>query len=49
MEILFSIWTVLVAVVFIGVVLWAWSGKRKEEFEEMARLPLDLDNEKPDG
>ena len=27
----------------IGIVLWAWSGKRKKDFDEAARLPLDDD------
>jgi cytochrome c oxidase cbb3-type subunit IV len=25
---------------FIGLVVWAWSGRRKAHFEEMARMPL---------
>jgi cytochrome c oxidase cbb3-type subunit 4 len=25
---------------FIGVVFWAWSSKRKKDFDEAARLPL---------
>lgn len=38
-----SIWTVLVFVVFIGIVLWAYSGRRKNDFDEAARLVLDDD------
>lgn len=38
-----SIWTVIVFVVFIGIVLWAYSGRRKKDFDEAARLPLDDD------
>jgi cytochrome c oxidase cbb3-type subunit 4 len=26
---------------FVGVVIWAWSSKRKKDFEEASRLPLD--------
>lgn len=33
--------TVLVLVTFIVIVIWAWSGKRKKDFDEAARLPLD--------
>ena len=53
-----SIWTVVVMVVFIGIVLWAWSGKRKERFDQAANIPFDDDapmhadnnsKEKPDG
>ena len=40
---LHSIWTVLVFVTFVGIVIWAWSGKRREDFEEAARLPLEDD------
>jgi cbb3-type cytochrome oxidase subunit 3 len=25
---------------FIALVIWAWSGRRKAHFEEMARMPL---------
>jgi cytochrome c oxidase cbb3-type subunit 4 len=38
---LHSIWTVVMFVVFIGIIVWAWSGKRKTSFEEAARMPLD--------
>lgn len=38
-----SIWTVVVFVVFIGIVLWAYSGRRKKDFDEAARLVLDED------
>jgi len=41
MVIIHSIWTVLLLVIFIGIVLWAYSGKRKARFDEAARLPLD--------
>jgi len=38
-----SIWTVLVFIVFIGIIFWAYSGKRKKDFDEAARLALDDD------
>jgi len=38
-----SVWTIIVMVVFLGIVIWAWSGKRKAAFDEAARLPLDED------
>ena len=38
-----SIWTVMMFVLFIGIVLWAWSGKRSESFREAANLPLEDD------
>ncbi|MCP4077877.1 MAG: cbb3-type cytochrome c oxidase subunit 3 [Gammaproteobacteria bacterium] len=39
-----SIWTVVVFVVFIGIIAWAYSGKRKKDFDEAARLVLDDDD-----
>lgn len=36
-----SLWTVLLLVTFIGIVLWAWSGRRRAAFDAAARLPLE--------
>lgn len=36
-----SIWTVVAFVFFIGVVIWAWSGKRKKDFDKAARMAMD--------
>ena len=44
METFHSIWTVVLLVVFLGIVFWAWSGKRKRAFDEAARLPLEDDD-----
>ena len=38
-----SIWTIVVMVVFLGIVLWAWSGKRVQAFDEAANLPFTED------
>ena len=38
-----SILTVVVMVVFLGIVLWAWSGKRAHAFKEAANLPFTED------
>jgi cytochrome c oxidase cbb3-type subunit 4 len=38
-------WTVALLVIFIGIVMWAFSSKRKQDFEEAARLPLDDDDQ----
>ena len=35
--------TVLSFAVFIGILVWAFSKRNKPDFEEAARLPLDLD------
>ena len=45
-----SVWTIVVMVAFIGIVLWAWSGKRKQRFEEAANIPFDEDEQlQPDS
>ena len=40
-----EIWTVVVTVVFVGIVVWAWSGKRKQRFDEAANIPFDHDDD----
>ena len=40
-----SAWTVFAFVFFVGIVFWAWSGKRKSNFDEAARMALDDDKE----
>ena len=47
-SILQSVWTVIAFVFFVGVVIWAWSGKRKKSFDEAARMALDDDKAVPD-
>lgn len=36
--------TALLLVLFVGGWIWAWSPKRKREFEDAAHLPLEDDN-----
>ena len=36
-----SVMTVVMLVVFLGIVFWAWSAKRQAAFEAAARMPLD--------
>ncbi len=36
-----GVFTIVMFVMFIGIVVWAWSGRRKSSFDEAARLPLD--------
>ena len=38
-----SVWTVVVLVLFVGIVIWAWSGKRKQDFDEAANIPFNED------
>lgn len=43
MNLMRALWTAVLFVVFIGIVWWAWSGRRKADFEAAARLPLEDD------
>jgi len=36
--------TVVAFVTFIGIFLWAWSGRRKTAFAQASRIPLDDDD-----
>ena len=45
-ELIGSIVTVVFIITFSGIVYWAWSDRRKEEFEEAANLPF-ADDDKP--
>jgi cytochrome c oxidase cbb3-type subunit IV len=38
--------TAVLLICFLGVVVWAWSSGRKQDFERAARLPLDEDEVK---
>ena len=42
-----GIGTLLAIIAFSGVCIWAWSGKRKAEFEEAANLPFADDTDSP--
>ncbi|PKO84928.1 MAG: CcoQ/FixQ family Cbb3-type cytochrome c oxidase assembly chaperone [Betaproteobacteria bacterium HGW-Betaproteobacteria-11] len=39
-----SLVTVLSLVLFVGIVWWAYSDRRKKTYDEAARLPLDDDS-----
>jgi cytochrome c oxidase cbb3-type subunit 4 len=41
--------TVVSFLTFIGIVLWAYSGRRSADFEEAARLPFADDMNKADN
>ena len=38
-----TVWTVIAFVVFVGIVIWAWSSRRKEDFDKASRMALDDD------
>ena len=42
-----SIWTVMLFILFIGIIVWAWSAKRKKSFEQAARMPLEDEDMTP--
>jgi cytochrome c oxidase cbb3-type subunit IV len=38
-----GVMTAVLMLAFIGIVAWAWSGKRRKSFDAAARLPLEED------
>ena len=42
---LHGIWTAALLAVFAAIVAWAWSGRRRRDFDEAARIPLEPDAE----
>jgi len=33
-------WTIALFAIFVGIFIWAWSGRKKKDFDEAAQLPL---------
>ncbi len=40
---LHSLWTVLLLIIFVAIVAWVFILKRSGDFDEAARMPLELD------
>jgi cytochrome c oxidase cbb3-type subunit 4 len=40
-----GLFTVVLLLAFIGIVIWAWSVRRREQFEAAARQPLEEDEQ----
>lgn len=38
-----AIWTVVALITFVGIVIWAWSARRRADFDAASRLPLEDD------
>ena len=38
-----TVMTVVCFVLFVGIVVWAWSSGQRERFSEAARIPLEED------
>lgn len=45
---LHGLWTFLILVIFILIVAYVWSGKRRKHFEDAGRIPFDDDEEAND-
>lgn len=43
-----SIYTVVLLVIFVAIVIWAFGKRRKKDFDEASRLPLE-DDRPPGG
>ena len=44
-----SVWTVMAMAVFVGIVIWAFSRKKKSDFEQAGRMAMDDDKPAPDS
>ena len=44
-----GLFTLVMLVAFAGVVAWAWSRKRRGDFDAAAQLPLEEDEDQADG
>ena len=44
-----GLFTALLLVLFLGICAWAYSGKRRQMFDEAARRPLEPDDRPPPG
>ncbi len=38
-----SVWTVMAMAVFIGIIIWAFSKRKKSDFEKAGRMAMDDD------
>ena len=38
-----SWWTLVMLIIFIGIVLWSWSSKRSKDYNEAANIPFEDD------
>lgn len=38
-----SFWTVGALIIFVGIIIWAFSKGRRDDFDEASRLPLEDD------
>ncbi len=45
MSMIFSIWTVVVMILFIGIVAWVWHGRNRDKYEDAAQIPFREEDE----
>lgn len=45
MSLFHSIWTAVLFLIFIGIVIWAWSRRQKGRFEDAANIPFKDEDE----
>lgn len=43
-----GVMTAILIIVFIGIIVWAYSSRRRRDFEEAARIPLEDENPSED-
>ena len=36
--------TIILIIAFLGLVIWAWSSKRKDTFDKLSQMPLEEDD-----
>jgi cytochrome c oxidase cbb3-type subunit 4 len=42
--VILTAWTIVVLVLFVGIVIWAYDSRRKARFEDDARIPFNDDD-----
>lgn len=47
MSTILSIWTAVLFVIFIGIVVWAWSRRQQRGFDEAANIPFKDEENRP--
>ncbi len=43
MGVLHGFWTLILLVVFLGIVVWVWGSRRKKHFQDAAQIPFQED------
>ncbi len=49
MSLFHSIWTLVLFLVFIGIVVWAWSHRQKKRFDDAANIPFKDEDDRRGG